>query len=104
MALCLVGCTKEEPYNSLWVKLDPMAKELKDRHFTYGITSDIEYTADDVYRIVPMGRMIVVVNQKEKSFDYENLAKEMWKRYNEYINFNDAYVNNAHTATLDFRL
>lgn len=61
-------------------------------------------TKDSTYRITPMGRLIIIKNEKGgDSIFYNKLQKEIEKHYKGDERVNEVYINTSGTVVIDCR-
>lgn len=62
------------------------------------------FTKDSTYRITPMGRLIIIKNEKGgDSIFYNKLQKEIEKHYKGDERVNEVYINTSGTVVIDCR-
>lgn len=93
-------------YGDLFSVTDSFVEELDTRVQSYGFQGDVRDAQDGVYRVVPIGRLVMVKIVKlsvASSSDYEQLRKVLQNHYSGDRRVNDVFINGYGVVSIDCR-
>lgn len=93
--------------DELFSKTDSFVSNLQTNYNSYGLLGGMEFketTSDNVYQIMPIGRLInVKILDHEKGGDYPQLMEDLKQHYEGKPNVNDVYICAGGTVMIDCR-
>lgn len=104
-AIIFASCSNK--YNELFSITDEFVESLDTTYESYGLFGGVDetkYTADQKYKIFPIGRLINVrIEKTTTDEEYENLCKVLEKHYAKDSRVNSVYRCQAGTLMIDCR-
>jgi len=107
ISICFLFTSCNQSKRELFQKTDTFVESLQTTYESYGIFGGSKYsvtTSDDLYTIMPVGRLInVKIMKYVTDEEYEKLRKNLEKHYKNDSRVNDVYICGGGTVMIDCR-
>jgi hypothetical protein len=103
VVILITGCSLE--YRELFKETDKFVESLTTTYESYGISEKHNVTtSDELYKIMPMGRLIIVkIDKAVDDKEYEKLRNALERHYRNDKRVNKVYINQGGTVVIDCR-
>lgn len=105
--IVLTSCSVINPNAELYEITDGFVKSLQTTYDSYGVFGGKEftrYTKDNLYKVMPVGRLINVrIERFATSEEYEDLKNDLKEHYKDNPSVNDVYICGGGTIMIDCR-
>lgn len=92
---------------ALYKQTDAFVESLQTTYDHYGlftVENNSKLTEDSLYRVTPVGRLIIVkINKGVDTEEYEDLKEDLKDHYEGDSRVNDVYINKKGTVVIDCR-